>query len=70
MSGGQQDNSNDAIAGVIKCRASMLGKTDMVECLTEVHLCRWRTPYGEGTLCVHPSGSMIAHGDLPSGWSF
>lgn len=56
-------------AGVSNCRARILGLSNLVECNTGVHLCRWHLSFGDGMLCIHPSNAMIARGVLPTGWS-
>ena len=70
MHNGDKDHSNDGQEiDAIDCRARILGLSNLVECHTKVHACRWHLPFGEGALCVHPSNSMIAKGALPTGWS-
>ena len=55
--------------GEVGCRARILGLSKLVECNTNVHVCRWRFSFGAGGICVHPSGLMIAKGIVPSGWA-
>lgn len=70
MNNDHKDNSNDVQkTDVTNCRARILGLSNVVECNTKVHTCRWQLPFGEGALCVHPSNSMIAKGVLATGWS-
>jgi len=65
-----KDNARDGQqTDVTNCRARLLGLSNVVECNTKVHTCRWHLSFGEGALCVHPSNSMIAKGTLLTGWS-
>jgi len=70
MNNGHKVNLNDGQkTDVANCRARILGQSNLVECNTKVHDCRWYHHLGEGALCVHPSNIMIAKGVLPTGWS-
>lgn len=70
MSNSHNDNPNDGQkTDGINCHAKILGVSSLVECHTKLHICHWHLHFGEGTLCVHPSNSMIAKGTLPMGWA-
>lgn len=70
MNNGHKDSANDGQkTDVTNCHAKILGLSNLVECNTKIHVCRWHLPFGEGALCIHPSNAMIAKGALPTGWS-
>lgn len=51
-----------------RCRAKILGTSNLVECQADIQVCEWQIPYGKGKLCSHMANQMIARGIIPAAW--
>jgi len=63
-----EDTFVEGTEALVNCRARIFSPSNLVECNTRVHACRWHFNFGEGAFCNHPSSSKIAKG-LLNGWS-